>query len=120
MSRSSSVAPDRLGTSYTNYCAASLPPADERPIAMPSLLLRRTTLSLLAVATLLSAARHAAAADRTVSLSDGKILLTAPETWERKKPATRVIDYEFAIPKVGDDERDGRATISGAGGSVEA
>jgi hypothetical protein len=75
---------------------------------------------LLALAALLASATFAAAEDRSVSEADGKLKLTAPETWQRKKPSSRVIDYEFAIPPVGDDENPGRATISGAGGSIDA
>jgi hypothetical protein len=75
---------------------------------------------LLALAALLASATFATAEDRSVSEADGKLKLTAPETWQRKKPSSRVIDYEFAIPPVGDDENPGRATISGAGGSIDA
>ena len=62
----------------------------------------------------------AAAEDRSVSLADGKLQMTAPETWQRKKPQNNVIQYEFSVAPVGDDEKPGRVTISGAGGSVEA
>ena len=69
---------------------------------------------LLALTALGSSARLAAAAeDRSVSLADGQMNLTAPETWQRKKPQNNVIQYEFAVAPVGDDENPGRVTISG-------
>ncbi|HEX4145019.1 MAG TPA: hypothetical protein VHY91_16050 [Pirellulales bacterium] len=74
----------------------------------------------LTLAALVCLAMPAAAEDRSVSLVDGKLQLTAPETWERKKPQNNVIQYEFAVAPVGGDERPGRVTISGAGGSVDA
>jgi hypothetical protein len=74
----------------------------------------------LALAALLFSAIPAAAEDRSVPLADGKLQLTAPETWQRKKPQNNVIQFEFAVDPVGDDEKPGRVTISGAGGSVDA
>lgn len=59
------------------------------------------------------------AGEQTINLSNGKIQMTAPDTWLAKKPANNVIQFEFAIPAIKGDERDGRATIMGAGGSVE-
>ena len=75
--------------------------------------LQRVSCFLLALAALFCSARLATAEDRSVSLSDGKTAVTPPESWEAKKPASRVIDYEFAIAPAGDDETPGRATISG-------
>ena len=57
---------------------------------------------------------------RQLSLSEGNILLTAPSQWEKKQPRTRILDAEFSIPAVGDDKTPGRATVMGAGGSIEA
>jgi len=56
----------------------------------------------------------------TLSLADGKLQLTAPESWERKRPAVSIIEYEFAIPPSKGDTNPGRLTVMGAGGSVEA
>jgi hypothetical protein len=75
---------------------------------------------LLLAALLSSAGRATAAEDRSIPLADGKLKLTAPETWERKKPANNVIDFEFAVPPAGDDENPGRVTFSGARGSIDA
>ena len=51
--------------------------------------------------------------DRTISLM-------APASWERKTPRVRFIDYEFAVPASKGDGQDGRVTVMGAGGSIEA
>ncbi len=59
-------------------------------------------------------------ADRLIKLSDGKIQLTAAKNWERQKPRTNIVEYEFSVPAVEDDTVDGRVTIMGAGGSIEA
>jgi hypothetical protein len=56
----------------------------------------------------------------TIDLGDGKIVLTAPEGWVRKTPKVRFIDHEFAVPAAKGDAEDGRVTVMGAGGTVEA
>ena len=38
----------------------------------------------------------------------------------RKQPKTRIVEHEFAIPVVGGDEIEGRFTVMGAGGGVDA
>ncbi len=58
--------------------------------------------------------------DRTIKLSEGKIQLTAAENWKREKPRTNIVEYEFSVPAVEGDATDGRVTIMGAGGSIEA
>ncbi|HEV3003335.1 MAG TPA: hypothetical protein VGX78_02695 [Pirellulales bacterium] len=57
--------------------------------------------------------------DLNFDLADGRFLLTAPEGWLRKKPATRIVEHEFQVPASDGDERPGRVTVTGAGGSVE-
>jgi hypothetical protein len=52
-------------------------------------------------------------------LADGRFLLSAPEGWLRKKPATRIVEHEFEVPASDGDERPGRVTVTGAGGSIE-
>jgi hypothetical protein len=64
--------------------------------------------------------RVASADDKKIDLADGKILLTAPASWVRKTPRVRFIEHEFAVPASKGDKEDGRVTIMGAGGSVEA
>jgi hypothetical protein len=58
--------------------------------------------------------------DHTFSLAGGKLSLTAPANWQRKEPANRIVEVEFAVPPVKDDARPGRLTAMGASGSVEA
>ncbi len=57
--------------------------------------------------------------DLKFDLAEGRLLLTAPEGWLRKKPATKIVDHEFQVPASEGDERSGRVTVTGAGGSVE-
>jgi hypothetical protein len=59
-------------------------------------------------------------AERKVELAEGKISLMAPEAWQKKQPRVRIIEYEFATPAVEGDADDGRVTIMGAGGEVQA
>lgn len=63
---------------------------------------------------------HAAEDNLTVTLAEGKLTLVAPKSWEKKQPRTRIVDYEFAAKAVEGDETDGRVTIMGAGGGVQA
>jgi hypothetical protein len=54
-----------------------------------------------------------------MALADGKISLTAPESWKKKTPKVRIIDFEYEVPAAEGDETPGRMTVMGAGGSVE-
>jgi hypothetical protein len=56
----------------------------------------------------------------TIDLAEGKIVLMAPASWVRKTPKVRFIDHEFAVPAEKGDSEDGRVTVMGAGGSIEA
>lgn len=58
--------------------------------------------------------------NHTIDLADGKIVLSAPTDWVRKTPRVRFIDHEFAVPAAKGDTTDGRVTVMGAGGSIEA
>jgi hypothetical protein len=60
------------------------------------------------------------AQDHAVKFAGGKLQLKVPETWQKKKPQNNIIEYEFAAPKAEGDDVDGRMTLMGAGGSVEA
>jgi hypothetical protein len=53
-----------------------------------------------------------------IQFADGKLVLKAPDKWVRK-PA-RFVEHEFAIPASQGDNADGRMTLMGAGGGVEA
>jgi hypothetical protein len=46
--------------------------------------------------------------------------LTAPEGWVSKQPRTKIVEHEFAVPAVKGDELDGRVTVMGAAGSIDA
>ncbi len=59
-------------------------------------------------------------ADHKIALAEGQMLMTAPDSWTRKEPRVRIIDHEFAVPATKGDSDDGRVTIMGAGGEVEA
>ena len=59
------------------------------------------------------------AADRTISLSEGKIKLQAPETWLKKKPRSNIIEAEYEAPAAKGDEMGGRLTAMGAGGAIQ-
>jgi hypothetical protein len=56
----------------------------------------------------------------TIDLADGKILFTAPDGWVRKTPRVRIIEHEFSVLASKGDKEDGRVTVMGAGGTVEA
>lgn len=56
----------------------------------------------------------------TVAIANGALALTAPAEWTVKKPRTRIVAHEFAIPAAEGDAAGGRLTIMGAGGSIQA
>jgi hypothetical protein len=60
------------------------------------------------------------AADGTPFDIGEKYSLTAPADWVKKEPRSRIVEYEFEIPKAEGDELPGRVTVMGAGGGVEA
>lgn len=60
-----------------------------------------------------------AAEGTTFDVSEGKMVFTAPKGWEKKKPASRIVEVEFEAPAAEGDEKGGRLTVMGAGGSVE-
>lgn len=67
-----------------------------------------------------AASDEAAEKARTIALSRGRMELTAPKSWERRQPQTRIVEYEFAAKPVEGDKDEARITIMGAGGGVEA
>ncbi|MBI2824230.1 MAG: hypothetical protein HYX69_06050 [Planctomycetia bacterium] len=46
--------------------------------------------------------------------------LIPPAGWAVKQPRSRIVEHEFAVPAAKGDELEGRVTVMGAGGSVEA
>jgi hypothetical protein len=55
-----------------------------------------------------------------VRVADDNIQFSAAGTWKSVPPKSRMLEAELKIPRVGKDEQDGRLTIMGAGGSIEA
>src|SRR5215471_12006671 len=53
------------------------------------------------------------------AIGEGRLALTAPASWTKKEPASRIVEVEFAIPPAKGDETPGRLTAMGAGGSIE-
>jgi len=62
-------------------------------------------------------AEEEAAEDRTIELP--AFTLTAPETWTREKPRSRIVEHEFSATASEGDERGGRITMMHSGGSLE-
>jgi gluconolactonase len=54
------------------------------------------------------------------SVADGALNFTTTGTWKSVKPKSRILEYEIQVPRAENDNRDGRLTIMGAGGSIEA
>jgi hypothetical protein len=67
-------------------------------------------------------ARRATADDKTPKtfLLGGTYQLTAPESWLSRQPRSRIIEHEFSVPPSKGDDQEGRVTVMGAGGSLEA
>ena len=57
---------------------------------------------------------------QVMELAEGKLTIRVDDSWKRVKPRVRIIDHEFSIPAAEGDERPGRMTVMGAGGSIEA
>jgi hypothetical protein len=49
-----------------------------------------------------------------------KITLDAPAGWNRREPSSGFVLAEFYLPKAEEADRDGRLTVSTAGGDIEA
>lgn len=54
------------------------------------------------------------------AVAEGTLNFAAPGTWTKVQPRINFIEAEFSIPKEEGDEKNGRLTIMGAGGSIEA
>lgn len=55
-----------------------------------------------------------------VSVAEDNIYFTVSGTWKSVTPRSNMLDAELKIPRVAGDTTDGRLTIMGAGGSIEA
>jgi hypothetical protein len=49
-----------------------------------------------------------------------ELSITAPKTWVRKEPKSRIVEHEFAAPVADGDMVEGRITVMGAGGDIQA
>lgn len=61
----------------------------------------------------------AEAGSHTITLGE-RLTMTAPDSWIVKRPGNMMISQEFAVPAAKGDPRDGRMTVSSAGGGVQA
>lgn len=77
-------------------------------------------LSLVAALTAFGFASTSAHAEETTFDIGTKYSLTTPADWVKKEPRSRIVEYEFEIPKAEGDEFPGRVTVMGAGGGIEA
>lgn len=55
-----------------------------------------------------------------ITFADGKLEMSMPEGWKKVRPNVGIIEYEFAIDPAEGDKDPGRATMMGAGGSIDA
>jgi hypothetical protein len=67
-----------------------------------------------------SVAQEKPAGGNAFSIGEGRLALTAPASWTKKEPASRIVEVEFAVPATKGDETPGRLTAMGAGGSIES
>ena len=56
----------------------------------------------------------------SVAIAGGAFQLDAPAAWKVKQPRSRIVAHEFAVNAADGDKNDGRLTIMGAGGTIEA
>ena len=54
------------------------------------------------------------------NVADGNLMFEATGDWKSVKPKSRMLEFEIEVPKTEDDESNGRLTIMGAGGSIDA
>ena len=65
-------------------------------------------------------AEKKAPAPFTFKVAKENIQFTASGTWQQVPPRSRMLEKELKIVRVGKDSQDGRLTIMGAGGTIEA
>lgn len=54
------------------------------------------------------------------SVAEDSLTLNAPGEWTKVQPRINFIEAEFSIPKEEGDPKNGRLTVMGAGGSIQA
>ncbi len=55
-----------------------------------------------------------------LTVADSRLVFEATGAWKSVKPKSRMLAHEIQIPKVEGDDANGRLTIMGAGGSIDA
>ena len=55
-----------------------------------------------------------------IAVAEKQLMFEATGDWKSVKPKSRMLEFEVQVPKVEGDKADGRMTIMGAGGSIEA
>jgi hypothetical protein len=65
--------------------------------------------------------KESPAAERIISIAEGRFQMVAPKGWLRKAPRVRIIEHEFEVPPPEDEEggRPARLTVMSAGGKVK-
>lgn len=58
--------------------------------------------------------------DKAKAIEFGNYSMQVPKDWQQKQPSVRIIAYEFAAPAAEGDNTDGRLTVMGAGGTIDA
>ena len=96
--------------------------------AVPNFQLQRRWLLVVALATaagpflsaggLLAADPDPNASEFTVA--DGRFSLAAPAPFKRVRPKSMMVETEFSLPAVAGDDKPGRLTVMGSGGTIEA
>jgi len=69
---------------------------------------------------LVARAAEPTAEPQVIDLAEGHLQLPVPADWKQVKPRSRIVQHEFSIPVVGNDEISGRMTIMAASGGLEA
>lgn len=73
-----------------------------------------------AAATEAAATEEPAAEPVPFSVAGGSLNFSQPGQWKSVPPRSRMLEYEIKIPNSQEKGKDGRLTIMGAGGSIEA
>lgn len=93
--------------------------SSQRPLRLTCGLTVATAATLLFPIGSLEAAEPAGNASE-FSVAAGKLSLAAPANWKRVQPRSRIVETEFSVPPAAGDDRPGRLTVMGAGGTIEA
>ena len=75
---------------------------------------------LLAFGFLAALVNQSEAQAEEVKLAEGKLIMAAPESWEKKQPRTRIVEVEFAVPAKEAKTDAARLTMMASGGGVQA